>query len=205
MLAYTNQTRAWPPRAKPQSALHSRAMRLGLTILILCLPQTGQTADFTVRSVATELKENVYLLNARVDYTFSEEAQRALQSGIPLIILMDLEVERLRSWWWNKEVAKLQQGYLLIYHALTKKYIVNNLNSGAQHNHISFTAALQTLGRINALPLIDRGLIEDDSRYQVNLRVYLDIESLPAPMRPLAYLSSDWRLSSDWYSWPLQP
>ena len=40
-------------------------------------------------------------------------------------------------------------------------------------------------------------------RYQVKMRTFLDIESLPAPMRPLAYISSDWQLDSDWVSWPL--
>ncbi|MDH5178463.1 MAG: DUF4390 domain-containing protein [Gammaproteobacteria bacterium] len=183
----------------------ARSTGIGLLFAALLLPQSGFGAEFIVRSVATELKDDVYQLNARIDYTFSEEAQRALQSGIPLIILMDIQVDKQRSWWWNKEVAHLQQGYLLIYHALTKKYIINNLNSGAQQNHKSFTAALQTLGQITGLPLIDKGLIEADARYQIHLRVYLDIESLPAPMRPLAWLSSDWRLSSDWYTWPLQP
>lgn len=200
MLAYKKQT-----NYEPKYGFRPSHIGFSMALLILLLPKTGLAAEFTVRSVATELKDNVYLLNARIDYTFSREAQRALQSGIPLIILMDIEVEKLRSWWWNKEVAKLQQGYLLIYHALTKKYIINNLNSGAQHNHKSFSTALQTLGRITDLPLIDKGLIEEDKRYQINLRVFLDIESLPAPMRPLAWLSSDWHLSSDWYSWPLQP
>lgn len=197
MLAYKNSTAKQP---------HRLSHRLIALLCLFLISQTVFSAEFVVRSVATELKENVYLLNAQVDYTFSEEAQRALQSGIPLILLMDIEVEELRGWWWwNDEVARLQQGYLLIYHALTRKYIINNLNSGAQQNHKSFAAAIQSLGKIEALPLIDKGLIEEDERYQINLRVYLDIESLPPPMRPLAWLSAEWHLSSDWYSWPLQP
>ncbi|MDH5777102.1 MAG: DUF4390 domain-containing protein [Gammaproteobacteria bacterium] len=199
MLACINPAK---PKQRWPMARSLRALSLG--ILIAGFAPLSQAAEFKVRSVATELRDNVYVLNARINYTFSDEAQRALQSGIPLIILMDIGVERQRSWLWNKEVATLQQGYLLLYHALTKKYIINNLNSGAQHNYNSLTATLSTLGQVTNLPLIDKGLIEEDERYQVNLRVYLDIESLPAPMRPLAYLSSDWRLSSDWYSWPLQ-
>ena len=29
----------------------------------------------------------------------------------------------------------------------------------------------------------------------------LSIDSLPSPMRPRAYFSSDWNISSNWYEW----
>lgn len=175
-----------------------------LVLMFMCLPGLVQAKGFRIRSVETTLQEHVYLLDTRIDFAFSEEAQRALQSGIPIIILLDIEVEKKRSWWWNKTVATLQQGYLLLYHALAEKYIVNNLNSGAQHDYTSLGATLSALGRISGLPLIDSSLLDKDAEYRVKLRVRLDIESLPAPMRPLAYISSDWQLASDWYTWPLQ-
>ncbi|NNF97173.1 MAG: DUF4390 domain-containing protein, partial [Halobacteria archaeon] len=111
-------------------------------------------------------------------------------------------VEQVR-WYWNKNLAELEQGYLLLYHALSEKFIVHNLNSGVQDHYSSLDAALNALGRINNLPLIDAKLLDPEMRYQVRMRTYLDIESLPAPMRPLAYISSDWQLDSDWVSWPL--
>ena len=43
------------------------------------------------------------------------------------------------------------------------------------------------------------------STYTLGLNeVYVDIEALPAPLRPVAYLSSPWRLTSEWYEWPLE-
>ena len=47
--------------------------------------------------------------------------------------------------------------------------------------------------------------VEKGEKYDVHLHTYLDLESLPAPMRPIAYISSQWRLESDRYRWPLQP
>lgn len=186
---------------------HSCRYRLWLSLgmsLMLLFSASAQAKGFSIRSVDTHLRDHVYRLDTRIDFAFSEEAQKALQSGIPIIILLDIEVEKLRDWWWNKSVARLQQGYLLLYHALTEKYIVNNLNSGAQHDYTSLSATLRGLGRINGLPLIDSSLLHKGDDYQVRVRVHLDIESLPAPMRPLAYISSDWQLASDWYTWPLQ-
>ena len=92
-----------------------------LLALSLLLPGLTQAKGFTIRSVETRLQDGVYLLNTRVDFSFSGEAQKALQSGIPIILLLDIELEKERSWWWSKTVATLQQGYLLLYHALSEK------------------------------------------------------------------------------------
>jgi len=160
---------------------------------------------FTIRSVETNLVDKVYTVSAQIDYQFTDVAIEALQNGVPLLILIDIKVDRERNWWLDKNIAELQQGYLLLYHALTEKYLVNNLNSGAQENYDSLTSAVAALGQLDNLPLLDANLVSKDNRIIVRLHTYLDLEALPAPMRPLAYISSQWRLESDWYEWPLQP
>ncbi len=170
-----------------------------------CLVSTASADGFTIRSVETRLENNVYLLNTHIDYAFSKTALEALQNGVPLIVLLDIEVVQKRSWWLDKSIAELQQGYLLLYHALTEKYIINNLNSGAQENYNSLDTAISSLGKITDLPILDSKLVIKGTHYDVQLHTYLDLEALPAPMRPIAYISSKWRLESDWYRWPLQP
>lgn len=180
--------------------------RTAILLGLLCLSSLVRADDdFTIRSVSTSLHDKVYTLGAEIEYRFSDAALEALKNGIPLIILVDIRVEKQRKWWLNKTIARLQQGYLLLYHALTEKYIVNNLNSGAQENYETLGAATHALGSIRALPILDAKLVNKDGRYLVRLHTYLDLEALPAPMRPMAYISSQWRLESDWYEWPLQP
>jgi len=175
-----------------------------LWLLGFCLYSQLANADITIRSVETTYSNKVYQLNANIEYRLSKATIDALKNGVPLIWLLDINVEKQRSWWWDKNVAKLEQGYLLLYHALTENYLLTNLNSSAQNNYRSLHAALDALGHIQALPILDEKLLEPEAKYYVKVRMYLDIESLPAPMRPFAYLSSDWRLESNWYSWPLQ-
>ncbi len=182
--------------------------RLWLSVLvaglITLLPVETTRAEhaFTIKSLETRLEKGVYQLDSRIEYSLSEEALSALKNGVPFLILMNIEVEQVR-WYWDKTLAELEQGYLLLYHALSEKFIVHNLNSGVQDHYSSLDAALNALGHISKLPLIDAKLLDPKMRYQVRMRTYLDIESLPAPMRPLAYISSDWQLDSDWVSWPL--
>ena len=135
----------------------------------------GAHADgFTIRSVATHLQDKVYLLDANIDYQFSDAALEALRNGVPLIVLLDIKVEQQRAWWLNKTIAELQQGYLLLYHALTEKYIVNNLNSGAQENYDQLSTALRALGKIKDLPILDAQLVTQGNRYIVRLRTHLE-------------------------------
>jgi len=178
---------------------------------LLCFLVSGffatksQAEGFRILAAETKLKNNVFHLDANLDLKFSDDALEALRSGVPLIVLVNIEVQKDRNWWWDKTIAELEQGYLLLYHALSEKYIIHNLNSGAQQNFISLNAALHSLSNIREFPLIDKNLLEEGDDYYVRLRTYLDIESLPAPMRPIAYISSQWQLESDWFSWHLKP
>ena len=173
-------------------------------LTLLVLPPAQATEAFIIKSLETRLQDHVYAFSTHIEYGFSDEALVALKNGVPLIILLNIEVQEER-WYWNKTIAELEQGYLLIYHALSKKFIIHNLNSGTQTDYSRLDDALYALGHIENLPLIDAKLLKPDARYVLRLQSRLDIESLPAPMRPLAYISSDWRLQSDWYTWPLTP
>ncbi len=190
--------------ATPDLRGYTLAAALCLLSLLLT-PTPAQAAEaFVIKSLETRLRDNVYSFSTHIEYKFSNEALVALKNGVPLIILLNIEVQEER-WYWNKTIALLEQGYLLIYHALSEKFIIHNLNSGIQTDYSNLDDALHALGHIENLPLIDAKLLQPESRYILRLRSELDIESLPTPMRPLAYISSDWRLQSDWYTWPLTP
>jgi hypothetical protein len=51
--------------------------------------------------------------------------------------------------------------------------------------------------------MLDKGLLIPMSVMKARCGPGLDIDALPTPLRLLAYLSDDWRLASEWYTWPL--
>lgn len=181
------------------------ACRKLLALLAILLAMPLHASDFFITGISTRLQENVYLLDAHVDYRFSEEALEALDNGVPLTFQLSIEIERKRKWWLDAEVANLQQRYRLQFHPLSHQYLLQNLNSGAFYAFQSLSAALDAMGTLHDFPLLDVQLIEKDEKYEVLLHAELDIESLPSPLRPLAYISPAWRLNSDWYTWSLTP
>ncbi len=185
------------------TASPARIARLLALLLGLLWTIGAHAAGFEVISATTRLEAGVYRLNAQIEYRFSTAALEALQNGVPLTINVEMEVRRRRSWLWDETVYALTQRFQLEYHALSRQYLVNNLNSGERRAFPSQTAALGFMGRIQDFPLLDRSLLTEQERYEGALRVRLDLEALPAPLRLLAYLSDDWRLASEWRTWPL--
>ena len=72
------------------------------------------------------------------------------------------------------------------------------------HNLADLAPGNAFIGTIVDLPLLDRELLADDETYQARMRVELDIEELPLPLRLLSYFTDEWRLRSEWYTWSLQ-
>jgi hypothetical protein len=176
---------------------------LGLFLLFL---SNNTFAEFSIERAQTRLEDNVYLLNAKLNYGLTEVTLDALQNGVPLTLVLTIKLEQNRRFLWDKEIATLKQRYELRYHALRRQYVIKYLNTGIEEFFMSINETLDRLGNLSDFPLIDKHLIKyHDSNYWVYMQIYLDIESLPVPLRPIAYLSSQWRLSSSWSLCPLKP
>lgn len=178
-----------------------------LLVMTLWAPHAGggvEAARFEIRSARAQLNDGVYYVDGRVQYRLSQEAMEALESGVPLTIELQLEVNRLRRLWFATNVATLSQRYQLQYRPLSDNYLVRNLNSGEEQSFSSPFSALTEIGRIESLPMIDAALLDDDSRYEVRMRAVLDTREFPGPLRLLAFWADGWRIASDWHAWRLE-
>lgn len=158
---------------------------------------------FVVSEAHAVLEDNVYYLHADVDYRFSSAVLQAIQNGVPLIVVLDVELYQKRRLVWDTLVASLVQRYELQFHALSEQYLVSNLNSGEEYTSLTLHSALYGMRAVNKLPLIDRQLLRNDANYYVRIRASLALNDLPVPLRLKAFVSRAWWLGSDWFRWPL--
>jgi len=172
--------------------------------LLCIMGGIAQSAEFIVINAQPTLNNKVYYLNAGIDYTLSDKVLEVLHKGVPITIMLEIEITRHRDYLWDEKITGLEQRYELEYHALTKQYVVRNLNSGARHSLPSLDVALSVLGTIVELPILDKNLLESEQHYAGRIRAKLDVDTLPVPLRLLAYLTSGWSLSSEWYLWSFQ-
>jgi len=158
---------------------------------------------FDISQVKLDLVDKVYLLSASIDYELSDEVVEVMHKGVPVVVVLDIEFLRSRKYLWDEEIAQLAQRYRLEYHALTRQYLVTNLNSGSQHSFPTLEVALTLLGTVVDLPVLDEKLLDEQGRYIGLMRASVDVAELPTPLRLRAYFSSDWHMTSEWYSWTL--
>jgi hypothetical protein len=159
---------------------------------------------FEVRSASTELVGGVYVLDARLQLVLSSDALNALNSGVPLTIELQMQVIRSRRFYIDALDAELAFRFELEYRPISQRYIVRNLNTGNQDSFATLYSALNSLGRIQRLPVIDESLLVPDRNYRVRLRALLATEQYSAPLRLLFFWRDEWQLKSDWYEWKLE-
>jgi hypothetical protein len=159
---------------------------------------------FEVRSASTEIVDGVYTLDARTQLVLSSEALAALESGVTLTIELQLQVIRSRRFMIDDVEAELAIGFELEYSPVSQRYIVRSLNSGEQDSFATLYSALNSLGRVQGLPIIDEAVLSPDSTYRVRLRAMLNTERYPAALRVLFFWRGQWQLQSEWFEWLLE-
>ncbi len=165
----------------------------------------GLEGRFEMRSADLELAGGVYHLNARMALPISDAVRRGLSEGVPLILEVDLDVERVRQLLPNSRVAELTQRYNLQYNAVSARYILRNENSGQQQSLPTVDAALEQLSDLRSLPVLDKALLDPGRRYEASVRARIDYGRVPVTLRLLMFWVNEWHRESDWYTWTLQP
>jgi len=159
---------------------------------------------FEVRSASTQSIGGVHTLDARLQLVLSSEALAALENGVTLTIEMQVQVIRVRRFLVDSVDAELAVRYELEYRPLSQRYIVKNLNSGDQDSFATLYSALNNLGRVQALPVIDDELLLAGREYRLRLRAMLNTQQYPAALRLLFFWRGQWQLQSEWFEWLLE-
>jgi hypothetical protein len=181
---------------------HFRLHQL-LVLWLFLQAQTGfaQTSGIVIRNVNGVIKENIYVINADIDYRLSAETEKALKHGIPLQFDVKLRIRQLKHWLLDKTVSSVLLQYGLQYHPLSGNYLVTNINAGQRQQFQNLADAMGFLGKLRDYPLVSRDTMDANGDYYGQIMAQLNIRTLPTPLRPLAYISADWRLASSWFAW----
>jgi hypothetical protein len=181
---------------------HHRIHCLVLTGLLLAGNAFAADYGFQVMRADLRHSQDDYELNADIDYRFSEPAIDALNNGVPLTLMIRFKVERERPFWRNERLASEKWHVRIRYHSLSKLFQLVDEKRGLQKNFVSFQAMLDTMSTIRGLPVLKADALSSGQAYLAKLSVKLNIEELPLPLRPVAYLTPKWYLDSGWYRWP---
>lgn len=174
-------------------------------LVFLPLSAVAGVTDYGFSIIRAELKPDEagggLNLDADIDYRFSEPAIDALRNGVSLTLILRLNIHQERDWWWDTTVLNEDYAFRVRYHALSKLYQIIDGNDEAPRNFVSINALLEAMGTVRSLPMAQGLVLSHGERYRASLVVGLDIEALPLPLRPVAYVTPAWYLKSTVYQW----
>lgn len=176
-----------------------------LALLTLCLSAAAPAAEFVFERVQVGLQGEVILIDADIRYTLNETVLEAMDNGVPLTFELHVKLRRDDAWIWERDEIDTRLRSVLRYHPLSGVYELRDLQGAATESFATRDAALSALGRIRDYPISRLDQLESGANYKLRMQTYLDIDALPLPLRPKAYISPAWGLESKTWEWRLQP
>lgn len=158
-----------------------RRIERGLLALLLMAAVVAQAASIEPQRAALTLGEEGYTLSAEFTLDLGPRLEDAVARGVPLYFNLEFVLERARKYWVNEHLVTRTLTYRLSYHGLTRQY---RLSTGHLHQNFgSLEEALRVVGRIAALPVLDKDALKNGESYLAAVRLALDRSQLPKPFQ----------------------
>jgi hypothetical protein len=163
-----------------------------------------ETGYFEVRNAYVELVNDAWQLDVRLDLALEEAARQAFAEGVPLVLRLEIEANRARRFLPAEEVVSMTRRWQLAYDAISDRYVVTAVRTGANVSHATQEEAFESLGRISGIVIADTARLPEGQRFDMRVRATVEIGELPAAVRMLLFWRS-WSRTTEWYAWEVRP
>ncbi len=151
------------------------------------------------------------LFRFRSQIALADVVVEALQNSVPLTFVFDCQVVDRDAWFGQKTLGQTSQLIELRYHALLRHYslkhtFTDNLEQSITDSYPTLASALTFIIAVETYAVsFKKALPETNKNKSIRLqaRLRLDVDALPAPLRPYAFANNSWQVDSDWIDWAL--
>ncbi len=173
---------------------------LGIALLLLSVNTLSFAGNLQIRDARLNVLSEKYYLSGEMEIQINSTLEEALQKGVPLTFIAELEITRPRNYWFDQTMYHNQYVIKLSYDILTQHYIVNS--NGQYQIYLTLNEAKKALSHFRDWPAFDQGIFKKrHDSYVANLRIRLDSSQLPKPLQVSALISREWDFVSPWYQW----
>lgn len=172
------------------------------------LPASAQTQGNSAAEVI-ELKleraDGALVLQSSIRLELATALEDALQKGMPIYFVTEVELTRDRWYWYDKKLGATSRHYRLAYQPLTRVWRLNVsrdpigtavFSSSLSQTFESLPEALSAIRRTANWKLADLADLEGDNKFTLSFKFRLDVTQLPRPFQMTAGSQADWNLSA---------
>ncbi len=169
--------------------------------LLLLAPQAGYAQDATLTNITVSNTQDDLLLFLNLEGAFRAEMKQAILSGAPSTFSFFAKLNRVRSLWFDKDIADLEVTHTIVYDNLKKEFTVTR--SWKDNNPEvtkSFDEAKRWMTEIDSLKIIPLNRLERGEQYQLRVKAEVSKKTLPLYLHYILFFVSLWDFETDWYT-----
>lgn len=167
----------------------------------LVLSAVGQAYSASVEPVTAEISaqrtpSSGLFFNGEFNFELTDELMDVLLRGITLSFVLEVEVEKKRWYWFDRDIAGASEHIRLSFNPLTRKYKLSI--GGMTQSFESPAAALAMMKNVSNLYLGSCRELNPEG-YSAKARFYLDTSKLPKPFQVTLRREDGWNVDSGWF------
>ena len=169
--------------------------------LLLIASQAGYAQDATLTNITVSNTQDDLLLFLNLEGAFRDEMKQAILSGAPSTFSFFAKLNRVRSLWFDKDIADLEVTHTIVYDNLKKEFAVSR--SWKDNNPEvtkSFDEAKKWMTEIDSLKIIPLNRLEKGEQYQLRVKAEVSKKTLPLYLHYILFFVSLWDFETDWYT-----
>jgi hypothetical protein len=173
--------------------------------LLPAAAQPSANSAVEVTELRLERTDGALLLQSSLRLDLSSTVEDALQKGMPIYFVTEVELMRDRWYWYDKKVGHATRHYRLAYQPLTRKWRLNvsrdpigavGLASSLSQTFETLPEALSAIRRTVNWKLADLSDLDIDNKLTLSFKFRLDVSQLPRPFQMMAGSQAEWNLSA---------
>lgn len=158
----------------------------------------------TVEHASSHLDDDSYYVDAQVNFTLHEDLLEALDHGVDLEIRIIIRAKEKRKWLWDRVYKERTLKFKLDHRPLSDVYTVRNVRKSERRQFDTLENALKYMGKIDRYYLMNNKKLNDTSGLTGQIRAEMNVDNLPPPLKPIAFLSDKWQMGGKWHRWTIR-
>ena len=169
--------------------------------LLLIASQAGYAQDATLTNITVSNTQDDLLLFLNLEGAFRDEMKQAILSGAPSTFSFFAKLNRVRSLWFDKDIADLEVTHTIVYDNLKKEFtITRSWKDNNPEVTKSFDEAKKWMTEVDSLKIIPLNRLEKGEQYQLRVKAEVSKKTLPLYLHYILFFVSLWDFETDWYT-----
>ncbi|MBI5343774.1 MAG: DUF4390 domain-containing protein [Deltaproteobacteria bacterium] len=178
-----------------------------ILIMLAVLPGGGFCADPLISDVAVSTEPDIRL-SFVVREAFSRDMEEAVKSGAPTTFTFKVEINRIRSAWFNEDIARWEFKHTVKYDTLKEEYEITLDESGTPQPGAGppptrtkdFNEMKRLMSSGSSIPIETSRPLQKGENYEVRLKAGLRTIKLPFLLDYVLFFVKFWDFETDWHT-----